>query len=128
MITTLQAFKESKKQPKDPNLSKDILMVQQDTLEPLDTDEWDIDQVVGIFTDAEKIKKIEENSNNVSIDLSVKNIKINDKIYVSCLLKPRNKSTAYPMGEMGVICARVTDIFYGLNKINQLSKAGKLLK
>jgi hypothetical protein len=41
-------------------------------------------------------------------------------------LKPRNKSIAYPIGEMGVIKVRVMQTFYGLNKINNLKKQGKL--
>ena len=43
------------------------------------------------------------------------------------MLKPRNKSTAYPLGEMGVIKCKVLDTFYGLNKLKQLSKNQKIL-
>ena len=132
MITNFNQFKqqyEGKKQPNDPNLADDILLVKQDTLEELDPKDWEIEKIVDILTDLKTIKKIEENSgSNVSMDLTVKDVKIGQKIYLTALLKPKNKSTAYSIGEMGVIAARVTDVFYGLNKLNQLQKAGKLIK
>lgn len=132
MITNFNQFKqqyEGKKQPNDPNLADDILLVKQDTLEELDPKDWEIEKIVDILTDLKTIKKIEENSgSNVSMDLTVKDVKIGQKIYLTALLKPKNKSTAYSIGETGVICARVTDVFYGLNKLNQLQKAGKLLR
>ena len=132
MITNFNQFKqqyEGKKQPNDPNLADDILLVKQDTLEELDPKDWEIEKIVDILTDVKTIKKIEENSgSNVSMDLTVKDVKIGQKIYLIALLKPKNKSTAYSIGEMGVIAARVTDVFYGLNKLNQLQKAGKLIK
>jgi len=131
MITNLNQFKqqlEGKKET-DAQLANDIVMVKKDTLEPLNPEEWEIAQIIDVMTDLKTIKKIEENSgNNVSMDLTVKEVKIGQKIYLTALLKPKNKSTAYSIGEMGVIAARITDIFYGLNKLNQLQKSGKLIK
>ena len=131
LFTNLKQFQsqfEAKKET-DPQLSNDIVLVKQDTLEELDPNEWEIEKIVDVLTDLKTIKKIEENSgSNVSMDLTVKEVKIGQKIYLTALLKPKNKTTAYAIGETGVICARVTDVFYGLNKLQQLSKAGKLLK
>jgi hypothetical protein len=130
MITNFDKFREQNEAKKntDPQLSSDVTAVKADTLEPLDMDEWEIDKIVDVMTDLEKIKKIEENSGaNVSTDLTMKNIKVGQKVYLTALLKPKNRSTAYAIGEMGVIVARVTDIFYGLNKLNQLKKSGKLI-
>ena len=127
-LTQFQAHLEGKKET-DPQLSKDIVLVKQDTLEELDPADWEIEKIVDVLTDLKTIKKIEENSgSNVSMDLTVKDVKIGQKIYLTALLKPKNKSIAYNIGETGVIVARVTDVFYGLNKLNQLQKAGKLLK
>lgn len=127
MYMNLESTNEGKT-PTDPNLSTDIVGVKKDTLEPLNMDEWEIDKVVDIITDVKEIAKYENAGSNVSLDLTVKEVKVGQKIYLTALLKPKNKSTAYPIGEMGVICARVTDVFYGLNKLNQLSKSGKLLR
>ena len=131
MITKISEYilKTEGKKEVDPQLSNDILLVKQDTLEELDPKDWEIEKIVDVLTDLNTIKQIEENSgSNVSMDLTVKDVKIGQKIYLTALLKPKNKSTAYAIGEMGVIAARVTDVFYGLNKLNQLKKSGKLIQ
>lgn len=132
LFTNIKQFQsqfEAKKET-DPQLSNDIMLVKQDTLEPLDMDEWEIDQIIDVIIDKDKIKKIEESlgGSNISTDLTVTNVKVGSVLYLTALLKPRNKSTAYPIGEMGCIQVKVMNVFYGLNKLNQMSKAGKLLK
>lgn len=116
MITKLEEFKQY------------FEMYNKETLEPIDPEEFEIDQIVDVLTDYEEIKKIEESiiGSNVSMDLVQSEVKAGQIIYLTALLKPRNKSTAYKMGEMGVIKAKILQTWYGLNKLNQLKKSGKL--
>ncbi len=102
-------------------------VLNKDTLEPVDMKEYEVSKIIDIITDVEEIKKYENAGSNVSTDLTIKKVDIGQIIYLTALLKPRNKSTAYPIGEMGVIRAKVTDIYYGLGKLNQLKRSGKLI-
>lgn len=97
--------------------------------EPIDSDVYEIDQIVDIITDVEEIKKLEEASGNnlQTTNLTYKSVDRNDIIWITCMLKPRNSSTAYPMGEMGVIKCKVLETFYGLNKLKQLKASDKIL-
>jgi len=108
--------------------SNDITIINKDTLEPINSDEYEIESIIDIITDVEEIKKLESVGNNIkTTDLTYRAVDRNDIIWITCMLKPRNKSTAYPLGEMGVIKCKVLDTFYGLNKLKQLSKNQKIL-
>jgi hypothetical protein len=107
--------------------SNDITIINKDTLEPIDSDEYEIESIIDIITDVEEIKKLESAGNIKTTDLTYRAVDRNDIIWITCMLKPRNKSTAYPLGEMGVIKCKVLDTFYGLNKLKQLSKNQKIL-
>jgi len=108
------------------NLSDDILMIKPDTLEPIDPKVWEIDTILSVITDPKDIEKYENAGTNVSSDLTIKSVSVGQTLWLTALLKPRNKSTAYPIGEMGVIQVKVVQTFYGLGKLNQLKNAGKL--
>lgn len=97
--------------------------------EPIDSNEYEIDQVIDIITDVEELKKIEEGSgkNLQTTNLTYKSVDRNDIIWITCMLKPRNSSSAYPMGEMGVIKCKVLETFYGLTKLKQLKASDKII-
>lgn len=124
MITDIKTFKLIREAM--DNLSTDIIMLKPDTLEPIDGDVWEIDKIIDVITDPKDIEKYENAGSNVSMDLTVKSVDVGQILWLTALLKPRNKSVAYPLGEMGVIKVKVMETFYGLNKLNQLQKAGKL--
>jgi hypothetical protein len=108
------------------NLSDDILMLDKETLEPIDPKEWEIDTIVDVILDPKDIEKYENAGTNVSMDLTVKSVDVGQILWLTALLKPRNKSIAYSIGEMGVIKVKVMSTYYGLNKLSQLKSAGKL--
>ncbi|TXG80917.1 MAG: hypothetical protein E6R13_07320 [Spirochaetes bacterium] len=107
--------------------SNDITIINKDTLEPIDSDEYEIESIIDIITDVEEIKKLESAGNIKTTDLTYRAADRNDIIWITCMLKPRNNSTAYPLGEMGVIKCKVLDTFYGLNKLKQLKASDKIL-
>ncbi len=124
MITTLKQQKLIKESL--DNLSDDITMLKSDTLEPIDPKVQEIDKIIDVISDKDEIKKLENAGTNVSTDLTIKTVNNGDILQLTALLKPRNKSTAYPLGEMGCIKVKVLQTFYSLNKINNLKKQGKL--
>lgn len=124
MITDIKTFKLIREAM--DNLSTDIIMLKPDTLEPIDGDVWEIDKIIDVITDPKDIEKYENAGSNISMDLTVKSVDVGQILWLTALLKPRNKSVAYPLGEMGVIKVKVMETFYGLNKLNQLQKTGKL--
>lgn len=93
-------------------------------LEEIDSEEYEVDKIVDIFTDMEEVK--ESVGTGLSSDMQPKTIERGDTIYLTALLKPRNKSIAYAHGEMGVIKVKVQQTWYGLNKLNNLKKRGLL--
>lgn len=98
-------------------------------IESINSDEYEIDQIIDIITDVEELKKIEEGSgkNLQTTNLTYKSVDRNDIIWITCMLKPRNSSSAYPMGEMGVIKCKVLETFYGLTKLKQLKSTDKII-
>lgn len=124
MITTINNF--LIKEAMD-NLADDILMIKPDTLEPIDPEIWEIDSIIDIIIDQEKITKLENAASNLqTTNLTYRTVEKDNIIWITCLLKPRNKSVAYGMGEMGCLQCRVINTFYGLNKLKQLKDSSKI--
>lgn len=125
MITSLKQFKKvlENQQP----LANDIIDVyNKDTFEPIDSEKFEIDSVIDVITDVEEIKKLEENLGVA--ELSPREYKTGSIIWLTVMLKPRNKSTAYNIGEIGVLKARVMQTYYGQHKLKQLQQRGLLLR
>jgi hypothetical protein len=107
------------------NLSDDITIYGKDDPDKrIDPNVWEIDRIVDVITDPDEIEKYE--SQNVSMDLTVKTVKPGDVLWLTALLKPRNNSAAHNIGEMGVIQVKVMQTFYGLNKLKQVKAQGRL--
>lgn len=120
MITTINDFKNTLTESNDyDNLSTDVVGLNKETLEPIDLKEFEIDSVVDIITDFEQIKKFE--SAVQSNSMTYMDPKDNKIFWMTVTLKPRNKSAAYPLGELGVIKCKILQTFYGLTKLKQLS-------
>lgn len=105
----------------EQNLSSDI-----EILRKLDNGEYTkasgsfgVVKILGVITDKDEISKIEEASGGFQLttDLSVKEIKRGDIIWLTALLKRPHTTTAFNQTTMGVIKARILDYYYGLNKL-----------
>jgi hypothetical protein len=81
--------------------------------------EVEIVQITGVISE-EEAKKIDENFVVQGGDFSGKEIKRGDYIWLSCLMK--KPGTSYAAQQQGVLKCRVTDIYLGLSKLNQLMK------
>ena len=131
MITSINDFrKKNETKEMDTNMSDDILMFKPDTLAPIDPEVWAIDHIVDIIrdpTDIAKYDKIQKESNGyITTDLTYKGTGVGETIWITAMLKPRNNSTAYPMGELGVLQCKILQTYYGLTKLNQLKNSGKI--
>jgi hypothetical protein len=79
-------------------------------------------QITGVITDEDEIKKLDEIAGGpvLNTDLSLKQVKRGDTIWLTALLQKPSSSTVYNSQTMSVIKARIVDIYYGLNKLNQM--------
>lgn len=124
MITSIKHWniiKESLKQDETPA----ILKIKDDKAELVDTKYWYVDSVLDIITDPKDVD-VYENLINASTDMNNKPIKQGDELYLSVLLKPRNNSTVLSGGEPGIVKVKVVKAWYGLSKLGELQKKGKL--
>lgn len=99
----------------DTNLST---LYNSETFDEIDMDEFEIGEVIDIITDVDEIKKMESKIKSTSFNY--KDYKRNDIVWITVMLKPRNNSTAYKLGEMGVLRCKILQTYYGLNKLKQL--------
>ena len=82
-------------------------------------------KVIGVLTDEKEVAKIENQLESISggpvfnTDLQLKQVKRGDTIWVTALLQ-RKGNTTYSSQNMGVLKCRVSDIYYGLNKLKSI--------
>jgi hypothetical protein len=84
------------------------------------TEPVEIIQILDVITDPDEIKNIEENF-TLDTNLSLKEIKRGDIIWLSAMLKKKG-SSSWNTQSLGVVKVRVVDFYYGLNKINSIKK------
>jgi hypothetical protein len=79
-------------------------------------------QITGAITDPEEIKKLDEIAGGpvLNTDINLKQVKRGDTIWLTALLQKPSSSTVYNSQTYSVIKARIVDIYYGLNKLNQM--------
>jgi hypothetical protein len=84
----------------------------------------EIVRVTGIIIDDEKIKKLDEIAGGpvLNTDLSLKQVKRGQLIWITCLLQKPSSSAVYNTQTMGVIRARIVDFYYGLNILNTVKQ------
>lgn len=79
-------------------------------------------QITGVITDEDEIKRLDEIVGGpiLNTDISLKQVKRGDTVWLTALLQKPSSSTVYNSQTMSVIKARIVDIYYGLNKLNQM--------
>lgn len=108
------------------NEKKDELKSLADEITKIDTDEEyekvqevEILQITGVISE-EEANKIDETFVVHAGDFSGKEIKRGDTVWLSCLMKKPGLS--YSPAQQGVLKTRISDIYLGLSKLNQLMK------
>ena len=119
-ILTIEHFKLIKVAANDP-LNQILMVTKGDKPEVLDSKEWEITNIIDVIVDPVEIKKTEAvfnaipgTYNQVSNPNEITNGSI---VYMTVMVAPRNKSTAYSIGEIATVKA---------NKLNQLKTTGKI--
>lgn len=82
------------------------------------TGEYQIEEILDIFLDPKDIPVV-EGAIGVNTDLSVKEVKRGEYIWITALLKKNGHSFNSPAVQ-GVIKLRVVDIYYGLQYLNKV--------
>lgn len=84
--------------------------------------EWEIDQIISVFTEdsQEYANIVKENALPLMNEMIPKDVKRGDTIYITAYFSPKNKSAAYMPNQIGVLQVRVVDIFMGLSKLKQV--------
>jgi len=128
ITTKFSDFKDKKTKKFDKNkefqpLSDDIIAISK-----LDNGEYEkvkgpveIIQITGMIDDPEEIKKLDEIAGGpvISTDLSLKQVKRGQLIWLTCLLQ-KPSTSVYNSQTMGVISCRIVDVWYGLSKLSTL--------
>ena len=87
----------------------------------LDPDVWGIETILSIQTkddveDEISNEPVEEGvSQPLMTDLAVRDVKRGDVLWITAMLKPKDKSMAYVQGQIGVLKVRVVDLYYNLS-------------
>lgn len=80
--------------------------------------EYEIEEILDIFLDPKDITVV-EGAISINTDLSVKEVKRGDTIWITALLRKQGHSFTSPAVQ-GVIKVRIVDIFYGLQYLNKV--------
>jgi hypothetical protein len=100
--------------------------IEKDEVEKLDLTEWNIVEIIDIIRDPKDVEELENQLKeanigfNLNADMTSKDLKRGDIIYLTAMLQSKNKSTAYSPGTQGVIKCRITDLYFGLEKLKYL--------
>jgi|ERR1035437_3788468 hypothetical protein len=82
---------------------------------------FEIESIIDVFLDPKDIPSIKEaNVVGVNTDLSVKEFKRGDTIYITALLRKPGTTSFNSPAIQGVIQLRVVDIYYGLQYLNKV--------
>jgi len=81
----------------------------------------EIVKVTGLITDEDEIKKLDEIAGGpvLNTDLSLKQVKRGDTIWITCLLQ-KPSSSVFNSQSIGTLKVRIVDIYYGLSKLSTL--------
>jgi hypothetical protein len=103
------------------NLSDDIILIKNDIGEYEEVKEpIDIIQITGILTDEDEIKKLSEGI-TVDTSITIKDAKIGQIIWLTCLLDRSNHKT-FNTQKLGVIQCRIQNVYLGINKLNSIKR------
>jgi len=82
----------------------------------------EIVKITGIIDNPDDIKKLDEIAGGpvLNTDLSLKQVKRGEIIWLSAIIQKPNSSSSYNTQTLCTIKARIVDWYTGLNKLNQM--------
>lgn len=130
ITTKFGEFKDKKVKSFDKDHEYDTLSDDITVISKLDTGDYEkvtdpveIVQITGVVTDEDEIKKLDEASGipPVNVDLSLKEVKRGQEIWMTALLK-KPSSSVFNNQSIGLIKVRIVDIYFGLSKLSSIMK------
>ena len=88
------------------------------SFDKIKSEEFEIVNIIDIFYSPEAIDKLKENFLGVNTDLTKKEIKRGDEIYITAMIRKKGSSMTSPSTQ-AVIKLRVVDIYNGLSYLNK---------
>ncbi|CAG7581570.1 MAG: hypothetical protein SLAVMIC_00907 [uncultured marine phage] len=114
---------ENSKDETQETLSDDVLEVEVDG-EEVDMKDYYIEDVLDVIIPDEKEfgNSVEENLNAIGVhsDLTVRQAKRGDIIWITALLRKKGTSSFTSPAVQGVLKVRIVDIYYGLQYLNKV--------
>jgi len=129
ITTKFDDFKSKKLKTFDKEKEYDTLSDDIIAISKLDNGEYEkvtgpvnIVQITGLITDKDEIKKLDEVAGGpvLNTDLSLKQVKRGDTIWLTALLQRPSSSAVYSSQTLSVLKVRISDIFYGLSKLSSM--------
>jgi hypothetical protein len=90
------------------------------------SDDYELISIIDVIQDPKDIEKYETLTNGLDLNTQYKDLKVGQSLYLTALLKPKSVSVINAAGTMGIIKVSIQNIYYGLQKLDQLRKQGKI--
>lgn len=103
------------------NLSDDLNLPQVD-IEKIQSGEYEIESVIDVFLDPKDIKVEESGIVGITTDLTNKDVKRGDTIYITAMLRKTGSTSFSNPSIQAVLKLRVVDIYHGLSYLNKIIK------
>jgi hypothetical protein len=113
----IKKFQELSNDIKDP----EILELEDGIVKSKSSDKFEIESIIDVFMDHKDLPFYEANQIGFSPDLSNREVKRGDTIYITALVKKKGNSFSSPATQ-AVIKVRVIDIYHGLAYLNKVIK------
>lgn len=124
-INNFNKFLETKTKEDSDKLSSDIENVDMEIEgEKVDNNDYEIEEILDVIIPSKEKEReygnVDESTVSVHSDMTVKEAKRGDIIWVTALLRRRGTTSLTSPAVQGVLKVRIVDIFYGLQYLNKV--------
>lgn len=103
------------------DIEKEVLDLKDGEIKSKLNQKFEIESVIDVFTDPKDLPLTESGLVAMNADLSNKNIKRGDTVYITAMVKKEGQSFSSPSTQ-AVIKLRIVDIYHGLSYLNKIMK------
>ena len=101
-------------------LANDIDNIPTVDIEKLKSGEYEIESIIDVFMEPPHVK--ESGIVGITTDLTNKDVKRGDYVYMTAMLRKNNKTSLSSPSIQAVLKLRVVDIYHGLSYLNKIIK------
>lgn len=103
------------------DIEKEVLDLKDGEIKSKSNDKFEIESVIDVFTDPKDLPLTESGLVAINADLSNKDIKRGDVVYITAMVRKEGQSFSSPSTQ-AVIKLRIVDIYHGLSYLNKIMK------